>query len=78
MPKMEKFADARARLLSELKEKGWKTSSPSLKVPWAEHPRGLYKLWFKPQAIYKDEHSTFLEMRGLTADALIAWTERTK
>lgn len=72
---MEKYASARERLLRELKAKGWKTSKPDLKVPWAEPPRGGYRIWFRPQAIYKEEHSTFLEMRGLKVEALIAWLE---
>ena len=72
---VEKYAAARERLLRELKAKGWKTSKPDLKVTWAEPPSRAFKLWFRAQAIYKDEHSTFLEMRGLSVEKLIDWVE---
>ena len=70
---LEKYAVARERLLRELKGKGWKTSKPDLKITWAEPPSRDYKIWFRAQAIYQDEHSTFLEMRGLKVDYLIHW-----
>ena len=69
----ETFAEARARLYEELRAKGWIVSKPDLKVPWAMPRSRKFKLSFKPQAIYKDEHSTLLDMRGLNVDALIAY-----
>ena len=74
---LEKYAVARERLLRELKGKGWKTSKPDLKITWAEPPSRAYKLWFRAQAIYKDSHSTFFEMRGLKVEHLIAAVEET-
>lgn len=73
---MEKYAVARERLLRELKAKGWKTSKPDLKVTWAEPPSRAYKLWFKAQAIYKDEHSLFVDMRDMELDSLVDYAER--
>ena len=72
----ETYVVARERLLRELKGKGWKTSKPDLKVTWAEAPSRHYKLWFRAQAVYKDEHSLFLEIRGLSAERLIAYAEK--
>ena len=72
----ETFAAARARLLAELKAKGWNTSKSTLKVTWAEPPSRAYKLWFRAQAVYKDEHSLFFEIRGRSADELIEHAEK--
>ncbi len=72
---LETYAKARTRLLSELKQKGWTTSKPELKITWAVPPSRDFKLWFKAQAIYKNEHSLFIDMRGLSAETLIAYME---
>ncbi len=69
----ETYAQARQRLLSELKAKGWATSKPDLKVTWAVPPHRAFKIWFRSQALYKDEHSTFLDIRGLKVEALITY-----
>lgn len=71
----ETYAKARARLLVELKALGWKTSKPDLKVTWAESPNG-YRLWFRAQAVYKDAHSLFFEIRGCSAAQLIEYADR--
>ena len=73
---VEKYAVARERLLRELKEKGWKTSKPDLKVTWAQSPSRGYKLWFRAQSVYKDDHSLFLEIRGLSVEDLVYYAER--
>lgn len=77
--KKETYAQARQRLLSELKVLGWTTSKPDLKEPWAEPPRDWrgrrYRLKFKAQAVYQDEHSMFVETRGLSVEKLIELAE---
>jgi len=73
--KNETFAAAKKRLLAELAVKGWKTR-PDLKVPWAEPKGGEYRLWFRPHSIYLNEHSMFLESRGLSVETLIETAER--
>lgn len=72
----ETFAAARQRLLGEFTAMGFETSSHDLKVPWVQ-PRGRpWRLWFKPQAIYLNEHSLHSDMRGLTAEQLLADIKR--
>lgn len=72
----ETFAAARARLLDELGRMGWATR-PGLKVPWAEPPGGGFKLWFRPQAIYFDEHSLHIDdTRGMPVQTLLAYVRR--
>jgi len=71
----ETYAAARRRLYEGLKAEGWTVSKPDLKVLWAEPPGRGYRIWLRAQAIHKEEHSTFLEMRGLKVEALIAWLE---
>jgi hypothetical protein len=67
----ETYAQARARLHVALgKIDGWKISSPSLKVLWADSPSG-YRLWFRAQAVYKNEHSLFVDIREMTVEELI-------
>jgi hypothetical protein len=73
---METFKAARIRLLAGLNLIGWKTSSFSLKVPWAEIPNTDYRLWFRPQAIYLDLHSLHIDMRDMPVSTLIADAER--
>ncbi len=76
MPKVETYKAARERLLRELQALGWKTSKPGLKIPWAEPVGGAYRLWFRAQAVYKDAHSLFFEIRGRSAATLIAYAEK--
>jgi hypothetical protein len=64
----ETYAAARRRLVKELGERGWKTK-PSLKVPQAEKD-GL-KLFFHPQSVYLNEHSLFIDIRGLDVISLV-------
>lgn len=72
---IETYAVARERLLRELKGKGWKTSKPDLKVSWAAPPSRAYKRWFKPREVHRNDHSLFVEMRGLSAEDLISFAE---
>jgi hypothetical protein len=65
----ETYSDARRRLHIQLAALGWKVSKPSLKILWAEKrmPTGIYRLWFKSQAVYLDEHSLAVDIRGMSA-----------
>jgi hypothetical protein len=67
-PKSETYKQAQQRLLSELLTHGW-TTSPLLKTPWAK--KGELRLNFHPQAVYLDEHSLFLDIRGMTVDSFL-------
>jgi len=71
----ETFAAARTRLLGELAARGW-TTRPGLKEPWAEPPNGGLRLRFRPQAVYLDEHSLWIDIRGLSVEALLAHVKR--
>lgn len=66
----ETYAAARLRLHQQLQAKGWQVSSASLKILWAKDEGG-HKLSFRPQAVYLDEHSLFLDMRGLSVEDLL-------
>ena len=46
------FKKARLDLHRGLGEKGWRLSSPTLKVPHATSPDGKIRYWFKAQAVY--------------------------
>lgn len=75
MPK-ETYGAARQRLLGEFTAMGFETSAHSLKVPWVQ-PRGReWRLWFKPQAIYLNEHSLYLDMRGMSAQSVLDYIRR--
>lgn len=67
--KRETYQSARIRLLAALAANGF-TIRPGLKVPWAEPPDGSYRLWFRPQAVYLNEHSLWIDIRGMTLDEL--------
>ena len=72
----ETYAAARQRLLGEFAAMGFDTSSHSLKVPWVQ-PRGEHwRLWFKPQAIYLNKHSLYLDMRGMSAEQILERVRR--
>jgi len=70
----ETYAKARARLHRELGVHGWKLSSPTLKVLWAE--RDGERLWFRAQAVYLNEHSLWLDIRDMSAETLIGYVDR--
>jgi len=84
----ETFAAARARLLRELGERGWRLSDRNLKVPHATSPSGYVRFWFRPQAIWASvssrarpgwhemgrAHSLWMDMRGLPVDKLLSET----
>lgn len=65
----ETYKDARVRLHRELAPLGWTVSKLTLKVLWAEKrtPQGIQRLWFKPQAVYLNEHTLDVDIRGMTA-----------
>jgi len=67
----ETFSAAKARLLAQLAQMGWTVRS-QLKVPWAEPPSHAYRIWFKPQAVYLNEHSLFMDIRGMPAATFMA------
>lgn len=68
MKNRETYKQARARLLDELKAKGWETA-PTLKTPWAK--RDDLRLDFHPQAVYKNGHSMFIDIRGMSLESFI-------
>ena len=68
------YPQARIALFSHLISLGW-TVKASLKVPHASPPDGSYKVWFKPQAVYLGEHSTFLDIRALSPEAFVLRVE---
>jgi hypothetical protein len=75
----ETYSRARARLLSELAALGWSTS-PNLKVPWAEPPGNFneYKLWFKSQAVYMNQHSLWIDIRGMSVKTFLAYVQHAR
>ena len=75
---VETYQAARQRLLREFAAMNFKTSKPDLKVPWVEFPlsNGKIKLYFKPQAMYLLGHSLFLDMRGMSAQDILARIRR--
>lgn len=70
-PKPSKtFAQAQLELLNLLEKKGW-TVAKGLKIPHATFSQGLYRLWFKPQAIYASygkDFKDFGKARSLYAE----------
>lgn len=66
----ETYVAAKARLLQQLKLLNW-TTSPFLKVPWAEPPSKDFKIWFKAQAVYLNDHSLFIDIRGMDVNTFI-------
>lgn len=70
--KAETYARARARLLTHLAANGWRTK-PALKVPQA--CRSDATLYFRPQAVYLNAHSMWIDIRGMSEaefDATVA------
>jgi hypothetical protein len=71
----EKYPDARARILNELPQHGW-TVKPNLKVPWAKRRNDRDNtVWFKAQAVYLNDHSLFLDIRGMPTREFIKRVE---
>lgn len=71
----ETFVAARTRILSALTEHGWTVRS-NLKTPWAEPHGGGYRLWFKAQAVYLDQHSLWIDIRGMSTADFLAHVQR--
>lgn len=67
----ETYAAARVRLHREMGQNGWQTSLPTLKVLWAKDSDG-HTVRFKSQAVYLNEHSLFLDIRGMSVSSFIA------
>ena len=59
------FKAAQADIFAYLRANGW-TVRDNLKVPWAEPPGKSYRLWFKAQAVYLNEHSLHVDIRDLS------------
>ncbi len=45
------YKQVHAAIMGALLARGWSVNT-TLKVPYATSPNGLYRLWFKAQAIY--------------------------
>jgi len=73
--KQETYKQARERLLASLAAEGF-TTRPALKVPWAEPRDGSYRLWFKPQAVYLNAHSLWVDIRGMELPVFLALVGR--
>lgn len=73
---METYANARLRLLRELAADGWEIR-PNLKVPWAVPPDQAFKIWFKAQAVYMNEHTLAIDIRGMSLATFIQDCVRT-
>lgn len=76
--KRETYSQAQARLFAELRALGFEVKD-RLKVPQVKI-HGLYvgvesgatrTLFFRTQALYLDDLSTFLDYRGMSADTLL-------
>lgn len=79
MPKRETYAASHRRLLGYLRAQGW-TVADRLRVPHATDPWEDTRLYFKAQAVYKDDgkpfklnnaRSLWVETRGLSGPALL-------
>jgi hypothetical protein len=66
----ETYVAAKQRILRELGQDGWDTR-PNLKIPWAEPSDKAFKVWFKAQAVYLNEHSMFIDIRGMSTPQFI-------
>ncbi len=67
-------------LFNGLRDKGWKTSNPSLKIRHATSPDGYFRAWFKKQAVYytREDHSfrmartmTYADLRPASIDEFL-------
>lgn len=66
----ETYLAARKRLLSELGALGW-TVRPELKFPWAKHPNHDFRVNFKAQAVYLNDHSLWIDIRGMSTEEFV-------
>lgn len=73
---METYKNAKQRLLGEFAAMGFKTSNHSLKIPWVEPFDKQWRLWFRPQAIYLNNHSLFIDMRETSAKDILEYIKR--
>lgn len=78
------FKAAKEALMRYLSKQGW-TIKTGLKVPYATHPDGDLRLWFKKQAIYyslgnmhsmKGAHSTHVDVRGMSPAEFVKDVEK--
>lgn len=69
--KQETYKAARVRLLNELSAKGYPTK-PGLKVPqvWFDSD-AKHTLFFHAQAVYLDQHSTWIDIRGMSSETFL-------
>jgi len=65
--KSETYQAAKERLLNQLRALGWQTR-PDLKFPWAKHPDHDFRVNFKTQAVYLNDHSLWIDIRGMTIE----------
>lgn len=69
----ETFKDAHARLHRELGALGHQASKATLKEPYVivrQHGKD-WRIAFKPQAVYLDAHSLFIDARGMNVRDLL-------
>lgn len=71
--KRETFEAARRRLLAHLASHGWAVKS-ALKVPNAR--RDGETLYFRPQAVYLNAHSLWIDIRGMSEADFVGTVER--
>lgn len=69
----ETYAAARNRILHECKRLGF-TTKTSLKVPQVklEYGDARRTIYFRKQAVYLDELSMHIDIRGMSADMLLS------
>lgn len=74
MPKRETYPEARTRLFAEFRALDFEVKD-KLKVPQVKlmglHPDSR-TLYFNAQSVYLDDLSTHLDIRGMSADTLLA------
>ncbi len=72
---IETYRLAAVRILQELAELGWKvtvynrSTGKPIKVPHATHPNGT-RVFFKPQSLYLNGYSLWIDRRGMTGKRL--------
>lgn len=67
--KKETYIEARLRLFRELSAAGVEVR-PALKVPQAKFPSGE-TVYFRPQAVYLEAHSLWIDIRGLSLESFM-------
>lgn len=68
----ETYFAARQRLFAELPAQGWRIKR-DLKVPQACKDGNT--LYFRTQAVYLNDHSTFIDIRSMPTDQFLAEVE---